>query len=108
MAAIDGIAAEEGRSPADVRAAFAHDWSSVIERVRAVRVADDAVQLHQHWQDNYSDTGQTILQLVSILLDFELITKDNYQSVVFLLDYASEHGVIELDCSQHVKHKEKE
>ena len=38
--------------------------------------------------------------------DLELITRKSYENVLLLLDYASSHGVIELDCSKFVESKE--
>lgn len=38
--------------------------------------------------------------------DLELITRKSYENALLLLDYASSHGVIELDCSKFLESKE--
>ena len=101
---LNAFSEESGNDPAEVKRFFQETYNElfpIIDEVSAV--AADAVNLFNKWEKEYSRDGQfSILDALMIFNDLKLVSPQGYENTLLLLDYASRHGVIELDCSRFV------
>lgn len=100
---LDAFARESGQDPAEVKSFFQETYKEIFSIIDKVSVAADAVNLFNKWEKEYSNDGQfSILDALMIFNDLKLVSPEGYENTLLLLDYASRHGVIELDCSGFV------
>lgn len=100
---LDAFVKESGQDPAEVKRFIQETYKDVFPIINKVSVSGDAVDLFKIWEREYSNNGQfSILDALTVFNDLKLISPEGYENTLLLLDYASRHGVIELDCSDFV------
>ena len=105
--ALNAFSEESGQDPSEVKRYLQDTYSDIFPVVNQIVAARDAVDFFHRWNKEFSQNGEfSILNALVIFDDLELITRKSYENALLLLDYASSHGVIELDCSQFVESKE--
>ena len=97
---LDEYAQGSGQDPAEVKRSIQETYKKIFPIIDQVSVAGDAINLFKKWEREYNRDGQrSILDALIVFNDLKLISEQGYESTLLLLDYASRHGVIELDCS---------
>ena len=105
--ALNAFSDESGQDPAEVKKFVQDTYSDIFPVITQINKAGEAVDFFHRWNKEFSNNGEfSILDALVIFDDLELITRKSYENALLLLDYASSHGVIELDCSQFVESKE--
>ena len=100
---LDAFAKESGQDPAEIIKFYQENFKELFPVIDQVSVSGDAVDLFKKWEREYSDGGQfSILDALMVFDELKLISSNSFENTVLLLDYASKHGVIELDCSRLV------
>ena len=104
---LDAFSKESGYDPAEVKEYIQQTYRDIFPVIEKVSTAGDAVNLFKRWESTYSSEGQfLILDALAVFNDLQLISAKSYESVLLLLDYASSHNIIELDCSKFVENAE--
>jgi hypothetical protein len=104
---LDEYAQGSGQDPAEVKRSIQETYKEIFPIIDQVSVAGDAINLFKKWEREYNRVGQrSILDALTVFNDLKLISEQGYESTLLLLDYASRHGVIELDCSEYVSDSE--
>ena len=104
---LNTFAEESGQDPEEVKRFVRETYNEIFPVINQVDNAGDAVELFKRWERVYNNDGQfSILDALAVFEDLSFISTQAYESTLMLLDYASSHGVIELDCSQFVERKE--
>ena len=100
---LDEYAQGSGQDPAEVKRFIQETYKEIFPIIDQVSVAGDAINLFKKWESEYNRDGQrSILDALTVFNDLKLISAQGYENTLLLLDYASRHGVIELDCSGFV------
>ena len=100
---LDAYAKESGQDPAEIIRFYQENFKELFPVINQVSVSGDAVDLFKKWEKEYSDGGNfSILDALLVFNELKLITAKGFENTILLLDYASKHGVIELDCSRFV------
>jgi hypothetical protein len=105
--ALDDYSEESGQNPDDVKRLVRETYKDIFPVINAVAVAGDAVDLFNRWQKEFCNGGKfSILYALAIFNDLDLISVESHENTLLLLDYASSHNIIDLDCSEFVRNKE--
>lgn len=105
--ALNAACQESGQNPDDAKRFFQETYKDIFPVINAVAVAGDAVDLFNRWENEFSNGGNfSILYALAIFNDLDLISVEGHEKTLLLLDYASSHGIIELDCSEFVRNTE--
>ena len=102
MQHLNDFCAEHGASPRKTIEHIVDEWGPLAEVVQRVKVAVNAESLYRLYEERYKVEDLSILDLAAVFRDMNLVTTDDYERTVLLLDYCAEHKVIDLDCSKHV------
>lgn len=101
--ALNAFCEDSGQDPSEVKEYFQQTYSGLFSEIRKVAVANDAVNLFKRWQEEFNTNGEmSLLDALVIFEDLALIDRKSYENTILLLDYASLHGIIDLDCSQFI------
>ena len=104
---LDAYAKESGQDPAEIIRFYQENFKELFPVMDRVSVSGDAVDLFKKWEKEYSDGGNfSILDALLVFNELKLITAKGFENTILLLDYASKHGVIELDCSRFFRDEE--
>ncbi len=106
MKHLNEFCAEHGASPRKTIEHIVDEWGPLAELVQRLKVAGDAEYLYRLYEDKYKVSDLSILDLVAVFRDMNLVTEDDYERTVVLLDYCYEHKVIDLDCSGYIAWKQ--
>ena len=104
--ALNAFSEESGQDPAEIKKFVQDAYSDIFPVIEEIAVAGDAVDFFHRWNKEFDKGEFPVLDALVIFDDLELITRKSYENALLLLDYASSHGVIELDCSKFLESKE--
>lgn len=104
---LNSFSKESGQDPVEVKRYIQETYKDIFPVINAVAVAGDAVDLFNRWEKEFSNGGKfSILNALMIFNDLGLISVEGHKNTLLLLDYASSHNIIDLDCSEFVRNKE--
>ncbi|QNI87716.1 hypothetical protein [Synechococcus sp. ROS8604] len=104
---LNSFSKESGQDPDEVKRHIQETYKDIFPVINAVSVAGDAVDLFNRWENEFSNGGNfSILYALAIFNDLDLISVERHENALLLLDYASSHNIIDLDCSEFVRNKE--
>ena len=105
--ALNTYSEESGQNPDEVKRWIQETYKDILPVINSVISAGDATDLFHRWEREFGNNGQfSILKGLLIFNDLGFISEKIYENTLLLLNYASSHGVIELDCSEFVDNSE--
>ena len=100
---------ENNLDPKQVKSFFKNLYGELCRHINQASNVGQGVSLFKYWQSNFkeeSESNEDFIELLLALNGVGLVTDKAHKAMLLFLDYASEHKVIEIDCSKFVERKQ--
>ena len=97
---------ENSLDPQEVKSLFENLYGEFCGHINKASNVGEGVSLFRYWQSNFkeeSESNEDFIELLMALNGVGLVTDKAHKAMLLFLDYASEHKVIDIDCSGFVK-----
>lgn len=81
-------------------AAIGSEFKWMIDTIKQMKIADDGVKIYHRFQQDKRFKGKLLLTIESLFY-YDLITGQDRNKILAVLEFATEYGVIELDFEKH-------
>lgn len=100
---------ENNLDPKQAKSFFENLYGEFCSHINQASNVGQGVSLFRYWQSNFkeeSESNEGFIELLLALNGAGLVTDKAHKAMLLFLDYASEHKVIDIDCSEFVEHKQ--